>query len=275
MSSQTAKIMRQQLHISHSQIFTYLACSLKYRFQYVERRPAESLSIALLFGKAIHSAIERFYRHLKETGRKIDQQSMMDVFSESLDLNLKLNDVPLLYKSEMADAESAKKMGHGLLEVFWESSDIDSCQIVDVELPLSAELVDEQGALQDINLVGIIDLLLKDRRGNYVVVDFKTAKQSKSQADADSDLQMSAYGFLLTANRYVFPQVDVRGRFDVLRKLKTPKMEYVHTVRSPADIKRFLKVTAAVLNGINSRVFVPCKSWLCANCQYSEACKNW
>ena len=47
-----------ELHISHSQVFTYLNCSLKYRLQYVEGRPPERVSIALPFGPAIHSAIE-------------------------------------------------------------------------------------------------------------------------------------------------------------------------------------------------------------------------
>ena len=43
---------RDSLHISHSQIFTYLACSLKYQFQYVERRQPERISIALPFGSS-------------------------------------------------------------------------------------------------------------------------------------------------------------------------------------------------------------------------------
>ena len=48
----------QDLHISHNQIFTYLNCSLKYRYQYVEARPPERISIVLPFGSAIHSAME-------------------------------------------------------------------------------------------------------------------------------------------------------------------------------------------------------------------------
>jgi len=50
---------QSELHVSYSQIFTYSNCSLKYKFQYVENRPMERVSIALVFGSAIHSAIER------------------------------------------------------------------------------------------------------------------------------------------------------------------------------------------------------------------------
>jgi CRISPR/Cas system-associated exonuclease Cas4 (RecB family) len=62
--------MKKELHVSHSQIFTYLNCSLKYRFMYVEARPQERVSIALPFGTSIHASLERYYRSLKEKGAK-------------------------------------------------------------------------------------------------------------------------------------------------------------------------------------------------------------
>ncbi len=34
-------------------------------------------------------------------------------------------------------------------------------------------------------------------------------------------------------------------------------------------------VANAVLAGIDARVFIPCKSWLCGDCQYISACKSW
>jgi hypothetical protein len=44
---QSLKDFKNELHISYSQIFTYLSCSLKYQFQYVENRPYELISINL------------------------------------------------------------------------------------------------------------------------------------------------------------------------------------------------------------------------------------
>ncbi|MBM9515297.1 PD-(D/E)XK nuclease family protein [Desulfobulbus marinus] len=58
--SQAIQSMRNQLHISHSQIFTYLSCSLRYSFRYIIGLPVEHSSIALHFGKAIHAALEVF-----------------------------------------------------------------------------------------------------------------------------------------------------------------------------------------------------------------------
>ena len=38
-----SQLVSNELHISHSQIFTYLNCSLKYRFQYIENLPQERI----------------------------------------------------------------------------------------------------------------------------------------------------------------------------------------------------------------------------------------
>jgi len=53
----TLQAFSQELCVSYSQISTYLNCPLRYRFQYVENRPQERISIALPFGSAIHMAI--------------------------------------------------------------------------------------------------------------------------------------------------------------------------------------------------------------------------
>jgi putative RecB family exonuclease len=72
-----------------------------------------------------------------------------------------------------------------------------------VELPLSAPIYNTNGESLDIQLIGIIDLLLRDERGNLMVVDHKTSSQTKSQSAVDEDLQITAYSYLLAANRYV------------------------------------------------------------------------
>jgi len=74
---------------------------------------------------------------------------------------------------------------------------------------------------------------------------------------------------------YVIPTADVYCRFDVMRKLKTPKFEQVYSVRTAAHRKRFAKVTNAVLAGIDARVFIPSKSWMCGDCQFKKACEEW
>jgi hypothetical protein len=184
-------------------------------------------------------------------------------------------EAPILFKKNMPDIASSICVGKKMLEAFNEQTSLDGCTIEAVELPLSAPLHNHNGEPLDIQLVGIIDLLLRDPKGSLVVVDHKTSSQAKSQAAVDDDLQTTAYSYLLAANRYVFPLAEVQARFDVLRKLKTQKLEQYHTTRGPDSRKRFARLSAAVLAGIDNRVFLPCRGWLCADCEYIENCQNW
>ncbi len=273
--SQAIQNLRNQLHISHSQLFTYLNCSLKYWFAYVQKLPGAHSSIALHFGKAVHAVLEAFYLALKETGAKLPLSELESVFERSFYQSMQMVNVPILYKKEMPDQASALKIGKNMVQVFHEEVNLDGHTIEAVELPLSAQLYDHNSQPLDIQLIGIIDLLLRDSNGNLVVVDHKTSKQAKSQSAIDEDLQTTAYSYLLAANRYVFPRAEVQARFDVLRKLKTPKFEQYYTRRGPDSRKRFARLSATVLSGIENRVFLPCRGWLCSDCEYGEACQNW
>ena len=49
-------------HLSKSQINLYLDCSLKYKFQYVDKLPKAFKSSGLAFGTSIHSALEWLHK---------------------------------------------------------------------------------------------------------------------------------------------------------------------------------------------------------------------
>jgi len=182
---------------------------------------------------------------------------------------------PIVWKKTTPDKAGAINMGKSMLTAFYESIDLSRFQIVEVELPLSARLYTDDGLPTEFLLVGIIDLLLMDENNELIVVDNKTAAQPMAQKTADIDNQMTAYAYLLASNKYVFPTASVQCRFDVLRKLKTPKLETVHTVRTAQDRKRFAKTANAVLAGIDAGIYMPQPNWMCADCAHSQACKAW
>ena len=263
-----------ELHISYSQIFTYLACSLKYQFKYVLGRPAEQTGLALPFGSALHKALERYYQSCAQ-GRLEKLTPLQDLFEEVLTRQLIEKQDLIVFGKTVPDADSAIVMGRAMLEVFYQSIDLTGWRVIDVELPLSAQLYTDAGQTTEFKLVGFIDLLLEDPDGNLVVVDHKTAARPKSLADVDADLQMTTYAYLLASNRYVFPTATVQCRYDVLRKLKAPKLEHYHTVRGAGDRKRLAKIAVQVLRGIEAGVFVPNRGWMCGDCEYANACKSW
>jgi hypothetical protein len=60
-----------------------------------------------------------------------------------------------------------------------------------------------------------------------------------------------------------------------LRKLKSPKFETVSTIRTAQDRKRFAKIANAVLAGIDAGIYMPQPNWMCSDCAYQDACKEW
>jgi len=273
---QAVQVFNNELHISHSQIFTYLSCSLKYKFQNVERRAPERISIALPFGSAIHSAIEMYYRSLKNKNQVESLNRITERFEDCLLIDLDNIKVPIIYKKNTPDKTATVEMGKAMLEAFYISKgDQTALEIIGIELPLSAMLYDADGQPTDFKLTGIIDLLIRNEKGEIIVVDNKTAALSIAQSIADKDNQMTAYSYLLASNKYIFPTAPVKCRFDVLRKLKKPKFEQVETYRMANDRKRFSKIANLVLSGINAQIFIPQRSWMCGDCGYKAACKPW
>jgi len=276
MANPVLQQLQTELHISASQISLYLGCSLKYMFQYVLKSKPQHISIALPFGRAIHQAIERYYQSIMDTGEGAPVEIMQELFTESVSLAIADSAIPILYKQEAPDKDSIIAIGQQLLQVFHENVDLNGYEVVGTEIPLSATLYTEHGEDTGIKLVGILDLLLKDKAsGELMVVDNKTAKNAMAQSATVEDLQMSAYSYLLAANGYVFPRAEVKCRFDVLRKLKKPKLEHSYTVHTADHRKRFSKIASAVLAGIENRIFIPQQSWLCSDCQFKEECSNW
>ncbi len=266
--------MQETLHISNSQVSAYQGCSLKYYFHYVEKRKSESLGIALFFGSAVHSALDLYYSS-RRNGKAESLESLKEAFESSLSLDLENADVPVSYTKNMPDRDSAINTGLSLMEVFYENVDLKGWKILGVELPLSAPLFTGEGERTDFDLVGIIDLLLKNENGDLLIVDHKTAAKSMNQADANEDTQMTAYSYLLACNGYIPPAGVVECRFDVLLKLKSPRLQQMHTIRTKEDRRRFARIADMVLKGIDNRIFYPQRSWMCSCCDYSEACSEW
>jgi putative RecB family exonuclease len=275
LTNQSKQIFQDELSVSYSQIFVYLSCSLKFKFMYVEKRPHERISAALPFGSAIHASIARLYRSLKENGSIEPLSILQELFEDGFRMDLDRADIPVLYKKEAPDRDRLISMGKSLLKTFHEGLDLQGTEIVDVELPLTANLYTEDGKATEFKLIGIVDLLLRNKEGELIAVENKTAAKPKSQSTVDDDLQFTSYSYLLAANRYVFPTAPVHCRMDVLRKLKNPKLEFYETVRTAHDRKRFAKVANAVLAGIENRVFIPTKSYFCSDCQFIKACESW
>jgi putative RecB family exonuclease len=212
---------------------------------------------------------------LKERGVKEPLGVLLNLFEHHINLEMDRTDIPIVFKKETPDRDAVIDIGNAMLEVFHEGVNLSGFEILEIERPLSARLYTDEGQPTDLNLIGVLDLVLKDETGQIIAVDNKTASKAYAQATVDDDNQLTCYAYLLAANRFVFPTAEVHCRMDVLRKLKQPKLEQYHTVRTADQRRRFAKLATAVLAAIEQKVFIPQPSWLCSDCSYADACKAW
>jgi len=275
MTSEQAKKLRdfrEDLHISHSQIFTYLNCSLKYYFSYVEGRMPEHRPAAMLFGSAIHAAIARYYKSVLKKGKPEPLSLYQDLFHDHWNWETEDTGIPIAYKDGQ-NKEDLLNEGQLLVKTFYEGA--KPMEVIGVEEPYSSVLYDEEGNPTDFKLIGIVDCIQRDNDGNLIIIDNKTANRAYSKDKIEQDLQMTVYSYLAAASKLAPAKSETLHRFDVLLKLKKPRLDIYYTTRSAADRRRLAKIINQVLRGIEAGVFFPNPSWMCSDCQYAQACVKW
>ncbi|MBF0523880.1 MAG: PD-(D/E)XK nuclease family protein, partial [Deltaproteobacteria bacterium] len=109
--------IQEELHISFSQLSTYLLCPMKYAHSYVYGTPWEQKPVALIFGQAIHRAVEQYYLYRKETDDTMPLDHLIDFFHQSFSNGLKDVEVPISFKKGET-ANHLQSQGTELLKLF-------------------------------------------------------------------------------------------------------------------------------------------------------------
>ena len=249
-------------HLSYSQISTYLACPLKYRFHYVDHFEPAFTSAPLAFGSAMHEAVGAFYQsHLE--GDPLSEENMFDVYRQ---IWLSQSQAKEIRFFNGDNAETLPLKAKRMLEVLHEAFD-PAVQIIGIEEPFEIDLGKRMPPL-----VGWIDVVEQAPDGGVTVVDLKTAAKRYTDQHVHGNLQLTCYS--LGAQTLGF-QGDVRFRLDVLLKTKEPELVRYETTRTDADRERFLRLVKGVWQGIRKEVFYPKEDWHCAQCAYADHCEKW
>jgi putative RecB family exonuclease len=249
-------------HLSYSQINTYLTCSLRYKFHYIDQIEPPFVSSALVFGSCIHEAVAAFYQSCLE-GDPLSAGQVHDVYRQAWESHSKEQTVRFFHNdAEEALTTKAKRM----LDVFHESFD-QSAQIIGIEEPFEVDLGKRMPPL-----VGWIDAVELAADGTVSVIDLKTASKRYSDNTVHSDVQLTCYS--LGAKVLGF-NGDTRFRLDVLLKTQNPELIRYETTRNDADRERFLKLVKSVWQGIKKGIFFPKADWQCSQCAWSKECAEW
>jgi len=253
------------VHISYNQVRTFLQCPQKYFYQYVRGMEWEFIPEYFPFGRAIHKAVEGFYRHIAEKGQKLPLDIFLELFKKTWKLALtekiRFKEYP----------EALENMGINLLEVFHREA--HPGRIIGVEIPFKVDMADRvTGETLPCHLVGIFDLIETDDDGNPVVVELKTGKKRFSEDQLDLDFQATLYGYALKQMGYSTTKDETLIRFDLLLKTKKPALEKSFTIRNEKHYLQALNTIKKVLRAIEKETFFPITGWQCSDCPYQKTC---
>ena len=266
--NQLAQQITGRPYLSHSQLSLMRSCPQSFAFRYVEKAPPQFLASSLLFGGAIHHALDLHYCALLE-GLRCTPQALYSAYLDGWTSQHRQTgeEVPIRY-NQKEDREQLDELAQRLLASFLASPIAHpKGRILGVEEELKVTLSPD---LPD--LVARVDLATQTEDG-LNVVDFKTSRSRwNEQRAAEAGDQLLLYGLTLgRMSRYL--GLPLKLHFAILTKAKTP---VVQVLAVPTDADRVAAIqesVSAVWHAIQSGNFYPAPSPMhCGTCPYRDRC---
>jgi len=251
-------------YISFSAIRTYQACPLQYFFRYVAGLPKETISSSLVFGSAIHRAIEHHFRRLLEGQAAPSPDELLTEYKLGWQ-----DDYPPIRFAKDENAASFDGLAQRMLTAF-AISDLarPKGRVLAIEETLRGQIIP---GLPD--LLGRVDLIV-DEPDCLVIADWKTSRARYTPEQAqDSTEQLLLYAELA---RDFAPGKQVRLDLSVLTKTKEVSIDRHSTVADPLRVSKTKRIVEQVWQAIKAEHFYPAPSTInCGGCPYRDACRKW
>jgi putative RecB family exonuclease len=252
-------------YMSYSSLRTYQSCPMKYYFKYTVGLPEDTVSSALVYGSAVHQAIEHHFRELLAGNPSPASDILLAKYWESWhDRN---SQTVRFCKDE--DADTLGVLTERTLTAFQQS---DAARpeglILAVEEELRGQVI--QGCP---DLLGRVDLIV-DRPDALVICDWKTARSrwSREQAE-DASEQLLLYSELA---KDLAPGKPLKLEFVILTKTKAVAVERLLLPVEPARVARTKRIVRNIWQAIDSGYFYPAPSAMnCPTCPYRQSCRSW
>ena len=252
-------------YLSYSAVRTFQGCPLKYRFRYIDGLSEDCVSSSLVFGSAIHSALEFFFSQQLAGEEESGLDELLAVYQQSW--RDRSGQAVRFAKTETAD--SLHQLADRMLTAFL-ASDLTKQEgrIIGIEEELRGKL---SPGLPD--LLGRIDLLLETDDA-VVVQDFKTSRSAWNEYQAeDQSEQLLLYADLV---RRLVPGKKLRLQFAVITKAKSPKVQLLEASFDESKLDRTKRVFESVWSAIQSGIFYPAPSVMqCSGYGYRSQCDAW
>ena len=230
------------MKLSKTKINTYLRCPYQFRLKYIDEIEGEANKY-MIFGREVHLVAEIF---LKEFS---DNLCQINIDHELKKIEKKLN----------------YELGHHLSNLAKFFREIESnYNVVAVEKELDSD---------ELNLTGICDVILENRKGDLIIIDYKTGN---SNSFSKYRLELCYYK-LLVENAYK-RKVSHVGIFFTkngrLRLLKISDNQSKRKYLQPLEIEEAIEIMEDVKVKVESEDFSPNKQYTCRFCEYYDFCRG-
>ena len=201
------------IHISFSEFSKFVGCGHKHLLEKYLKLTEEPPSIHLIFGNAIHGALETGIKN------KLPQEDRIEHFRYNFvkEMNDNMRD-----SSDFDKLDEFRAQGENIIKILSLEKLVEKYEVISVEEPLYEKLF----AL--FRFKGFIDLILRNKEtGRYLVIDWKTSTQpwdvSKKKKDEVFMAQMRLYKYFF-ARKFSVPMELIDCKYIVLNRLKSKKL---------------------------------------------------
>lgn len=263
-----AQALTGRPYLSHTQLSTYRSCPRKFAFLYVEKTNPDFQPSALLFGSALHTAMEHHYRARLE-GQTVTPGELFHAFVGSWNDEVEARAVPIRF-NKGEDFGSIREMAQRMIAAFLESPiSRPAGRIVAIEERFRVALDND---LPDI--LAKVDLVTQTTNpGSEAlhVVDLKTSRSRWNEVRvAESAEQLLLYGQTV---RSVSEGLPIKLHFAVITKAKTPVVQVLDVPSEEPRLDLVRANVGQVWQSARQGNFYPNPSPLsCSTCPFKSKC---
>lgn len=244
---------------SPSRISAYENCPLKFKFRYVDRRPAMRATIEVFMGRRVHEALEKLYRD-KQFEKTPSLEELVAFYHRQWEREM---DDSICVVKDGYNPENYRTMGEKYIRQYYDSyKPFDDGTTIALEQRVRFPLG------EGYSIMGYIDRLA-DNDGVYEVHDYKTSLTLPTTEDISQDRQLALYAL---AVRHMYDDADEVElvwhyvAFD--KELRIRKSDGQLQAIQQETLQAIRKIEEAIQQGD----FEARESALCPYCEYQPLC---
>ncbi|MBU0466769.1 MAG: PD-(D/E)XK nuclease family protein [Nanoarchaeota archaeon] len=239
---------------SNSRLWLYENCPEAYKIKYIDRTfPELPSSVHAFLGSMVHESLEFLYNEIK-SGKTVELDELVKHFAENWH-----KQYTLCVRIPVGDKEGDYfNKGVKFLVDYFQSNKPFSENTIETERKILFTL-DENYAI-----VGYIDRIVLNEKGEYEVHDYKTNSFLKSQEEIDKDRQLAFY------------QLGLQALFDEEIKVKLVWHflafdKKIHSKRTQEQLDKLKEETLELIKKIESTTeWSACGKAFCDWCSYKK-----